>query len=256
MTAIQSNKRIGKILTSDNLHVYSWKVSEYPLSVVDIQLFQKAIDLLITNYQKRNNKLRTEVMIRQQALYTGLINQFVDRAPEWGLQQGLAVIPHKPAPRMPTKDEFENIDPRILQERGIEGAIEIPEYVFQITEDIGKKECLELMVGHGAFSMILTKLNIEELHQNWKEIFGKRVTDRQFTGIALFVPLFGAQSFMGAQDDELIAWLDGFDLFIGESKDERAIVIASKENIDELIEQVSTALPENSMFGDPEILQW
>ncbi len=248
-----SIERLSGIAKGD-LHLLS--VSRFPLAGSELTLVQKLIDSLVEEYLSADNQLSLEVMIRQSCLQTGLLAEFVDNAPQWMPQQGLAVIPHKPPPHMPGRSEIEGADPRLINQFGVEGVVDIPEFVFQITDEAAKKRCFEAMSGHGALSIMLTKLKTNDLQRKWKELFGSRVTDRHFRSMPRFIPLFGVKSFQSATEDDLSSWFGTFELYIGESKEDQGIVIASRENLKGSLENMVTELPEQDIESESEILRW
>src|SRR5262245_37036751 len=129
--------------------VYLLPVSRFPLPGSDLNYVRKLVKSSVDAYQSADSRISLEVLIRQSCLYTGLLDEFVDKAPVWMPQQGLAIIPHKPPPHMPGRSEIESADPRLINQYGVEGVVDIPEFVFQITNEASKKICCEAMSGHG-----------------------------------------------------------------------------------------------------------
>jgi hypothetical protein len=248
-----SIERLSGVLEGD---VFLLPVSRYPVPQSELHYVSMFIDSLVDKYQLTYGQLSIEVIIRQSCIYTGLLNTFVDNAPQWMPEQGLAVIPHKPPPHMPSSDRIARINPILLSQRGIEGVIDIPEFVFRIRDEEGKEQCRKTMGGHGALSIILTRLTSDDLRQAWKELFGKRITDRIFRNLRSYIPAFGVQSFQGATENDLSSWFKSFELYIGESKEDKGIVIASGRNIEGLVEEVRKGLPEPFIEPEAEILRW
>jgi hypothetical protein len=236
--------------------VYLLPVSQYPLPQSELNVMSMFIDSLVENFQSVHGRLSLEVIIRQTCIYTGLLDTFVDNAPQWMPEQGLAVIPHKPPPHMPSRDEMERINPMLMNQHSVEEVIDIPEFVFRITDEVGKEQCCKTMAGHGALNIILTKLTSKNLKQVWKELFGKRVTDRAFRNMRSYIALFGAQSFQSATESDLSSWFESFELYVGESKEDRGIVIASRRNIEDIIERLAEELPKPTNEPETEILRW
>jgi hypothetical protein len=236
--------------------VYLLPVSRYPLHGSELTFLRKMIKSLVDEYLSADSRLSLEVLIRQSCLYTGLLDTFVDNAPQWMPQQGLAVIPHKPPPHMPSRSEIESVDPRLINQYGVAGVVDVPEFIFQITDEGAKKRCCEVMSGHGALSIAITALKTSDLQRQWKELFGSRVTDRHFRSMPLFIPLFGARSFQGATADDLSSWFETFELYIGESKEDQGIVIASREKLKGSIENLTNELSEQALEAEAEILRW
>jgi hypothetical protein len=175
----------------------------------------------------------------------------------WMPEQGVAVIPHLPPPHVPTLGEIESIDPRCLAPNGTGFLPDIvPELVFHIADEGGREEARRTMGGHGALNVFLSRLQESELHQCWKDLFGKRVTDHLFRAMPLFIPLFGIRSFQNVPEDEIMAWLESFDLYIGESVEDKGILIVARESLDVVIANLIKALPKPELEPEPEILRW
>lgn len=256
MTTSIKNRKIEKIKSLPRGAVYFLSVTQFPIVGDNLSAANNVINSIVVEYQLMRRNLFLEVMIRQSCLYTGLLDIFVDNAVDWRPQQGLMVMPHKPGPRMPDRNDFEAIDPRLIHKHGVGGVMDLPEFIFHITAEDARENCYKLMQGHGALSMMLTTLKREVLHQKWNESFKKKVTDRSFRNMPLFIPIFGTESFLKASDDEISSWFDFFSLYIGESKEEQGVVIVSSEDIDNLIEQISANLPQLITTSEPEILRW
>jgi hypothetical protein len=249
----RSIERLSSVTKGD---VYLFPVSRFPVPGSELTHLQKIIKSLVEEYLSANSRASLEVMIRQSCLYTGLLDTFVDNAPQWMPQPGLAIIPHKPPPHMPGRSEVEAADPRLIIQHGVEGVVDVPEFIFKITDEAAKNICFEAMSGHGALSVMLTKLKTNDLHRKWKELFGSRVTDRHFRSMPLFIPLFGAKSFQNATEDDLSSWFETFDLYICESKEDQGIVIAGRENFKSSIENMAKELPEQAVEPETEVLRW
>jgi hypothetical protein len=236
--------------------IYLLPVSQYPLPESELSGTHKFITSLVEEFQTIHGRLSLEVIIRQSCIYTGLLETFVDNARRWIPRQGLAVIPHKAPPHLPTREEVERINPMEMSQRGIAGVIDAPEFLFQITDETGKRQCCNAMAGHGALSIALTKLQSEDLKRTWNGLFSGKITDRAFRRMPRYIPWFGIQSFRLATEKDLLSWFESFELYVGESKEDRGIVIASRENIGSLVEDLVKALPEPSIEPEAEILRW
>jgi hypothetical protein len=238
-------------------NVYLLPISKYPMPQSEAQWASAFSEELIAEIKKDKPNLRMEVIIRQGGIYTGLLDQFVDNASRWIPEQGVAIIPHRPPPHIPTKDEVDNIDPRSLGTGDRPLTLDfIPELIFRIGDSAGREEAFRTMGGHSALHMFLTEASEADLISNWKEVFGANVTDRIFRAMPLFVPLFGVRSFLDVPEEKVISWLASFDLYIGESLEDNGTVIVSKDNIDNLINAVLTRLPTLTVEPEAEILRW
>jgi hypothetical protein len=259
----------GKSVTSEDLYPVQWlsfipvgavyllPVSNFPMPQGELYWVREFCEALIAHVQSAIAGLQLEVIIKQSRLYTGLVDHFADHAPVWIPEQGVAVIPHLPPPHVPSLGEIESIDPRCLAPNGAGFPPDImPELVFQIADEEGREEARRTMGGHGALNVFLSRLNESELHRRWKDLFGKRVTDRLFRAMPLFIPLFGVRSFQNVPEDEITAWLESFDLYIGESVEDKGIIIVARESLDVVIANLIKALPQPELEPEREILRW
>jgi hypothetical protein len=71
-----------------------------------------------------------------------------------------------------------------------------------------------------------------------------------------FAPLFGVKSFQDVPAGEINIWFETFDLYIGESADDKGIVIAVAENLDPVIANLAQGLPVTETKPVDEILRW
>jgi hypothetical protein len=236
--------------------IYLFPVSRFPLPPAELKWVSKFCDSLISYAQRVNAGLQLEVIVKQSYLYPDLIDRFVDKAQQWLPRQGVAVEPHKPPPHVPTKEEIEGIDIRSI-DLGSRRNIELgPELTFQICDLAGKEECYKTMLGHGAVNMFLSRLEGEDLYGRWREIFGRVVTDRTLRAMPFFAPIFGAKSFQEGPAGEIDIWFETFDLYIGESMDDKGIIIAAAENLDPVIVNLVKGFPDPEVEPVEEVLRW
>jgi hypothetical protein len=235
---------------------YLLPVSRFPAPPAELNGVSKFCDSLIAHAHRAKAGLQLEVIVKQNYLYPDLIDYFVDKAQQWLPRQGVAVEPHKPPPHVPTKEEIEGIDIRSI-DLGSRRNIDLgPELTFQICDPAGKEECYKTMLGHGAVNIFLSGLKGEDLYGRWSEIFGKVVTDRTLCAMPFFAPLFGAKSFQGVPASEINTWFETFDLYIGESIEDKGLVIAAAENLDPVIANLVKGLPNPEIEPGEEILRW
>ena len=247
---------VQKLRLSTPQSVYLLPVSRFPAPPAELNGVSKFCDSLIANARRAKTGLQLEVIVKQNYLYPDLIDHFVDKAQEWLPRQGVAVEPHKTPPHVPTKEEIEGIDIRSI-DLGSKRNIDLgPELTFQICDPAGKEECYKTMLGHGAVNIFLSRLKGEDLYGRWREIFGRVVTDRALRAMPFFAPLFGVKSFQDVPASEINTWFESFDLYIGESADDQAVIIAAADNLDHAVANLAQGAPSPEIEPVDEILRW
>lgn len=251
---------IRKVIECPAGNVYLLPVSKYPIPSGESEWVRNFSEKLIADIRadlgRDKPNLRLEVIIRQGGIYTGLLERFVDNAPSWLPEQGLAIIPHRPPPHLPTKEEVENIDPRSIGADDGPPVLEIaPELIFRIGA-AGRAEAFETMGGHSALHVFLTDTDESNLRAVWKRVFGANVTERIFRAMPLYVPLFGVRSFLDVTEEKLNSWLSSFDLYVGESLEDRGVIIFARDNIDTFLDSILHQLPPPAIEPEAEILRW
>jgi hypothetical protein len=236
-------RQLQTLLTSSDGFAYFVPVDSFPAGSEEVGGLNAFFGSLVAAF-RNDVEIKLEVIIRQNCLYTGLLNTFVDRCASWMPRQGLGLFPDRPAPHMPSPEEIEEMDPRKFDRGPSEGFLDFaPEFVFRVSEETAKMDCLTTMLGHGAISIVLTRLKPDPLFGCWESAFGKRVTDRLFKAISPLVPLFASASFGKASQEELAAWFDSLEVYASESFVDRGIVIASRHNIEPLLAELIRFLP-------------
>lgn len=247
---------VQKFQLSTPQSIYLLPVSKFPLPPAELKGVSKFCESLISYAQNMMAGLQLEVVVKQKYLYPNLIDYFVDKALQWLPRQGVAVEPHKPPPHVPTKEEIEGIDIRSINLRSQRNIDLGPELIFQICDPAGKEECYKSMLGGGAVNIFLSRLKGEDLYGRWREIFGRVVTDRTLRAMPFFAPLFGVKSFQSVPAGEIDIWFETFDLYVGESADDKGIIIAATENLDHVIANLVKGLPNREIEPADEILRW
>jgi hypothetical protein len=247
---------VQKLHLSTPQSIYLLPVSKFPLPPAELNRERKFCESLISHVQRVKSGLQLEVIVKQSYLYPDLIDYFVDKALQWLPRQGVAVVPHKPPPHVPTKEEIEGVDIKSI-DLGSQRNIDLgPELTFQICDPAGKEECYKTMLGHGAVNIFLSGLKGEDLYGRWEEVFGRVVTDPTFRVMPFFAPLFGVKSFQEVPADEINTWFETFDLYIGESADDKGIIIAAAENLDPIIANLVKGFLNSEIDPVEEILRW
>jgi len=247
---------VQRLRLSTPQSVYLLPVSRFPLPPAELKRLREFCESLLSYAQMVKTGLQLEVIVNQSYLYPDLIDHFVDKAQQWLPRQGVAVVPHKPPPHAPTKEEIEGIDIRSI-DPGNQRSMNLgPELTFQILDPAGKEECYKAMLGHGAVNIFLSRLKGEDLYGRWREIFGRVVTDRALRAMPFFAPLFGVKSFQDVPASEINTWFESFDLYIGESADDKAVIIAAADNLDHVVANLAQGAPNSEIEPVDEILRW
>jgi hypothetical protein len=193
---------------------------------------------------------------------------------------GLGRRPGAAMPRIPTEEDLE---PIIKGKQKFIFNEHVPDYyLWLLTRE--ERWRRDLFLGHGGYTMIYLKadpactppplpnypgirsmeifqkfdvdaiwetmfmLN-DQLGEKSKAVFGKGLEEDAGLKTQNFVmPIMNARAFLDAKHEEIEEWFTVFDVYIQESPEDRGLLIASKEDIDEVLAEVLLQMREKQMI--------
>jgi hypothetical protein len=146
------------------------------------------------------------------------------------------VWPDREPPTVWTKEDFENLDfgeqPRTLMYQ-----------VLRVTTGVeAREDARNTMLGIGAVTQLMTTGGTEALLKAGIETLLPPIQDPAFTAFPYYMPLLEAKSLEGAKTAQLDKWLCGAAVYLRESVEDQAILIASREPLAGLLESLGGRL--------------
>ena len=182
-------------------------------------------------------KLAAEVFILVPQLVNGDAGSRLSKhGREWIPALGLGVWPDRGPPTVWTKEDFENLGfgdmPRTLMYQ-----------VFRVTTGPEAREnARNVMLGAGTVIQMMTSAGSEALLQAGREVLLPPIQDPAFTSFPFYMPLLEGKSFAGAKAEQLDRWLCGATVYVRESAEDQAILIASREPLRPVLESLGGRL--------------
>ena len=89
----------------------------------------------------------------------------------------------------------------------------------------------------------------DQLGEKSKAVFGKGLEENPGVKTQNFVlPIMNARAFLDAKPEDIEEWFTVFDVYIQESPEDRGLLIASKEDMDEVLAEVLLQMREKQMI--------
>ena len=163
---------------------------------------------------------------------------FSDHAKDWIPDMGLGIWPHRDPPRMWTKDDFDNGDPRA-------GLPTLMHPVFRITTKAeARLNCLSVMGGTGSSLHVISKMPGPELLKHWTDLLLPTIKDRVFRSYTWYAPLLDVAGFSDPLAPLTAAALQNTSLYIRESLEDSGTLIASREALESVLTALGCSKPE------------
>jgi len=81
-----------------------------------------------------------------------------------------------------------------------------------------------------------------------KELFGKGLEEEpQYPGLVYIVPLLLSTDFFKESDEVVEQWFDLFDVYVNESPDDQGVLLAAKENLDDVLIEILREMREEGL---------
>lgn len=257
----------------------SWREKQWLMAFCD-RLHQR----LLRRELRQESFLDMKLAAPLGDVKTALHQHQMKLMPLMGLGRRLGV----PIPRIPTAEDLE---PIIKGKQKFVYDEHVPDYLLWLLtrEERWRRE---LFLGYGGYTMIylkpdpacappplpdypgvrsmeiFQKLDVDavwetmfllndQLGAKSRAVFGRGLEqDPGFENQNFVIPILKAKDFLDAQGEEIEEWFTVFDVYIRESLEDRGLLIASKEDLDEVLAAVLQGLRQNQIlhpyFPDPE----
>jgi hypothetical protein len=157
---------------------------------------------------------------------------FSENAREWVPETGLGVWPHRPAPRIWTMQDMEDLDPN-------SGMPTLLHSLFRVTADANVRlAAMTTMVGTGCGIQIVSRAESAALLRDLKELFLGFIQDRVFRIFPWYVPLIERAVLIEPLEPLVASAMRGISLYIRESSEDGGILIISPQPLSDIFTQL------------------
>jgi hypothetical protein len=157
------------------------------------------------------------------------MRRFTIHARKWIPETGQGVWPHRPAPRMMTPEDMENIESPA-------SAPSIMNTVFRVTTDANARlDAMTVMTGTGCGLQLVSNVEGTVLLRNLKDLFLGFIEDRVFRILPWYVPLIEKAVLTEPIAQLAVNAMRSISLYIRESPEDGGILIVSVEPLTEII---------------------
>jgi hypothetical protein len=203
--------------------LYSIPVSGFPIPPEEQAVLRDCLDQLIPGII-RTFALSPEVFIQFTELNRGdASDRFSAHGRDWLPSTGLGVWVDRPAPTLWTKEYFLSLKMGEMPRR-------VMHQLFRVTTTTVKRlEAISVMLGCGTVLACLMREPTELFLDQSKQLLLPRITETCYAHFPYYIPLFELKTLRDALAQQLDEWFCGALVYIRESLEDSAILIASRE---------------------------
>jgi len=216
---------------ADPWQLYVLRLSGFPLTESTLDPLRGFLSRLSTAITKEWN-LTQEVLVQLDRLQVAdAADRFAENGAEWIPEIGLAVWPDRKPPAQWTMKEFLDFVP---------GSAPVLMYqYFRISKTPEAKDhARNTMLGYGAVSQMFSPLDWEALKKKGEEILLPTIKDPSFRGHPFYLPIFELKTLRNATAAQLDEWGCGVTVYVRESPEDKALLIACRQPLDPLLEKL------------------
>jgi hypothetical protein len=157
----------------------------------------------------------------------GVLHTLVMNGLDWRPQAAVALMPDRPPPRLPGREEAKLFTTTVP----VHELLPMMQYISRPSKVMPAYRAL---FGTGATVLYVSALEGRKFLQKTKEVFGYRIQDPAFQVLDC-LPYFTSQPLIGATSHQFEALHSAIGLYIGESAQDRGVLIAADRCIDGII---------------------
>jgi hypothetical protein len=221
-----------------------WSLYVFPMSFRRERPSKELLDFLaaLIDSASAGKSVHSYTFFEQQRLYPNLIEVFTPRAMSFMSILGIGVRPEHGPPRLPGQRDMEGLNQEkvktIAEKKGQEMTLQnffpdLPTGAYWIKQN--HTLARELLTGEGGWSFILSPIGETTFFEKTKAILLEGSRDEALKLMPLIIPLLGMSSFHRESIGKLYQWFEALDLYLGESLQDRGLVIASRTCLDDLL---------------------
>lgn len=201
------------------LHVSAFPVPEPEIATVG-RFIQRFIGSVVSEW-----KLSLELFIQYAPLHRGDgATRFSRNALQWMPKMGLGVWPDREPPRYFKREDFEELMPG--------DSLNPPMYkVFRVTAADAREHACAMMLGIGTVLAVASPGDGATLLNKARALLTADIAPGSIRSFGFYIPLLEGKSFQKANANKIQEWLCGSSIYIRESVEDAAILIAGSRSI-------------------------
>ena len=212
------------LIQEDSLEVYSLSVSNFPMPDSEMaavgNFLRKLLNVVVTEWAHK-----LEVFLQYNQLYRGDgTARFTRNALQWRPKMGLGVWPDREPPRYYKREDFEELMPG-------ESLNPMLYKVFRVTAAGARQPACEAMLGLGTVLAVAIPPDGGSVLNNAKRILGQSIEPGSIPSFPFYIPLLECKSLKSADTQGIKTWLCGSSLYVRESVEDQAILIAASQSV-------------------------
>lgn len=201
--------------------VFSLPVSLFPMPEAELPVARSFVQKLITAFENEH-KLQLETFVQVTELHQGNgVDRLSRNGAKWIPAIGLGVWPDRPVPGLWTVE--------MVQELKVgENPPTSFFNVFRVTAQgmAIRREACDTMLGLGSILFTMNPGGSEEYLSRTRQVLFPLLPPPIYTSFPFYVPMFDASSLRNASEQQLDTWCCGSSLYVRESHNDGAILIA------------------------------
>jgi len=215
---------------------YWLPLSGFPVPEHEVAPLREFLRALTGSLMKAQG-LSLEVLIQFNQVYLGDgPSRFSDHAREWMPQQGLGIWPDRDPPTLWSLQDFERLAP----------GEKLRNFMYQLFRVSGpqavKENARDVMLGLGTIVEILAPGSTDALLEQSRQLFLPPIKERAFRSFPFYLPLVERKSLEGAKPGQLDEWFCGATVYIRESSEDTAVLIACRTPLAPVLENLGARL--------------
>jgi hypothetical protein len=215
-------------------------VCAFPIPAAQLTRVRRLIAAIIAAWSEPK-ELHVQTFITLEHLH--LMNgpaRLAENGRNWLPEVGLSVRPDRDPPTFWTKEYLESLtegqEPRNLIDQ-----------VFRVTAGPAMQiAARDEMLGLGTVVQMFGTEDIIVFLQRAREMFLSRIEEPGLRGAVFYMPLMNAATFAAATRQDMESWSCGAGLYVRESVEDGAILIAAKEPLAPILEKLGGTLDASS----------
>ena len=219
---------------ADPWRLFTLELAGFPVPAKILKPLRTFLQLLSTALVEDWN-LNQEVLVQFDRLEVADASaRFAENGSAWIPETGLAVWPDRKPPAQWTMKEFLDFVPGRM-------AVLMYQY-FRITKSPEAKEhARDVMLGYGTVAQMFSPVDWNALKSKGDEVLLSTIEDPSFRAFPFYLPIFELKALRNATSEQLDKWSCGVTVYVRESSEDNALLIACRQPLEPLLAKLGGA---------------